>query len=281
MPDELLPFPTDQKTKLKLQLADCLQGMKQLPSESVDVAVTSPPYNLGIAYSSYRDDLSRQQYLEWSLDWAREVKRLLKPDGALFLNIGSAPANPMLPFELAIQLRDLYVLQNTIHWIKSLTIETRDGRELSAGHFKPINSKRYLTDCHEYIFHFTKSGDVPLDRLAVGVEYSDKSNIVRWGHTGGRDRRCRGNNWFIPYKTIKNRENDRPHPATFPVKLAAQCLKLHGLRDDLVVLDPFLGIGNAALAAMECGAAEFIGFEIDPGYFNEAQSRLSSASEAA
>ena len=61
----------------------------------------------------------------------------------------------------------------------------------------------------------------------------------------------------FPYKTISRREKDRPHPATFPVELAANCIRLHGLRDDLVMVDPFLGIGNSAIAARECGVAKF------------------------
>ena len=97
---------------------------------------------------------------------------------------------------------------------------------VSAGHFKPINSKRYVTDCHEFVFHFTKSGDVPLDRLAIGVPYQHKSNISRWGHTEGRDLRCRGNTWFIPYETIQRRKKERPHPATFPVQLAEWCIRI-------------------------------------------------------
>lgn len=179
-----------------------------------------------------------------------------------------------------LALQPLFTLQNTIHWIKSITIKPLRGNEISAGHFKPIQSQRYLTDCHEYIFHFTKSGSVPIDRLAVGVAYSDKSNIARWNHTGGRDRRCRGNNWFIPYETIMNRANDRPHPATFPVALATQCLKLHGLRPDLSVLDPFVGIGNCALAARECGIDRFTGFDIDEEYLRVALARLAEAGSA-
>jgi site-specific DNA-methyltransferase (adenine-specific) len=145
---------------------------------------------------------------------------------------------------------------------------------VSAGHFKPLNSKRYLTDCHEYVFHLTKSGNVPLDRLAIGVEYADKSNIARWGHTGGNDRRCRGNNWFVPYETIVNRASERPHPATFPVALAEMCVRLHGIYPTTTMLDPFLGIGNSALAAEVCGVHRFIGFDIDPGYLAEAKARI-------
>ncbi len=152
----------------------------------------------------------------------------------------------MLPHEIVIELRDLLVLQNTIHWIKSITIEDRDGDVRSCGHFKPISSKRFLNDCHEYIFHFTKTGQVEIDRLALGVPYQDKSNISRWSHTRGSDLRCRGNTWFIPYETIQSRAKERPHPATFPVQLAQLCIKLHGVSRVQTMLDPFLGIGNSA-----------------------------------
>lgn len=253
-------------TRFEFHHGDCLEGMRALPGESVDIVITSPPYNLGISYSKYKDTSAREEYLNWSHLWAGEVRRLLKPSGSFFLNVGAVPANPMLPHELLLSLRDLFVLQNTLHWIKSITVTPKSGGEVSAGHFKPINSKRFITDCHEYIFHLTKTGDVPLDRLAVGVAYVHKSNIARWGHTGGQDKRCRGNNWFIPYETIMSRDRDRPHPATFPTTLAQWCIKLHGCNPALVVLDPFLGIGHAALAAQKCSAARFIGFELDEQY---------------
>jgi site-specific DNA-methyltransferase (adenine-specific) len=207
--------------------------------------------------------------LKWCETWAAQVRRVLKPGGSSFLNIGAAPSNPMLPHEIVFQLRDLFVLQNTIHWIKSIAIDDR-----TYGHFKPISSKRFLNDCHEYIFHFTISGKIDIDRLALGVRYQDKSNIARWSHTGGRDKRCRGNTWFIPYRTIQSREKERPHPATFPVQLAEWCIKLHGARRVKTVLDPFLGIGNSAVAAKNLGVKTFIGFEIDETYLAEAKRRL-------
>lgn len=272
------PAPREMRsfaTRFDLHHGDCVAGMKTLPDESIDLVVTSPPYNLGIGYEQYRDRLSPEAYLAWSLEWAGEVRRLLKPGGSFFLNVGAAPANPWMPHELALALRPLFVLQNTIHWIKSITVEPRNSDPVSVGHFKPINSKRYLTDCHEYLFHFTKSGDVPLDRLAVGVPYADKSNIARWGHTDGRDKRCRGNNWFVPYETIMSRDKERPHPATFPVDLAKKCVALHGGDPStLHMLEPFLGIGNAAVAAGECGVARFTGFEIDDTYLAEARRRV-------
>jgi site-specific DNA-methyltransferase (adenine-specific) len=253
---------------------DCIQGMSRLAEMSVDLVVTSPPYNLGIAYNTYSDRQEREAYLDWSEEWAAKTQRLLKREGSLFLNVGAVPSNPLLPHEMVLRLGKFFVLQNTIHWIKAITIDEKNGAAVSRGHFKPINSPRYLNDCHEYIFHLTPEGGTPIDRLALGVPYQDKSNIARWQHTEGSDLRCRGNTWFVPYQTIKSRDKQRPHPATFPVELAVNCIRLHGVSRVQTMLDPFLGIGNSAVAAQRCNIPKFIGFEIDETYLAEAKSRL-------
>ena len=286
-------------TRFDLRRQDCIKGMSRLADESVELVVTSPPYNLGIRYGKFSDTQDRESYLNWCNEWAKQIRRALKSDGSFFLNIGCVPSRPMLPHEIAIELigSRKFVLQNTIHWIKSITIDEscshrrvagRTGAALqtgrrpvatstrSYGHFKPISSKRFLNDCHEYIFHFTKTGRVELDRLAIGVPYQDKTNIARWSHTRGSDLRCRGNTWFIPYETIQSREKERPHPATFPVQLAEWCVKLHGVSRVETMLDPFLGIGNSAIAAQRCGVKKFIGFEIDETYVAEAKRRIGS-----
>ncbi|MDE3088252.1 MAG: site-specific DNA-methyltransferase [Chloroflexota bacterium] len=256
---------------------DCIAGMReQLAPGSVDVVVTSPPYNLGIKYKNYDDTMPRQDYLAWLGEWARAVKQVLRDDGSLFLNIGSKPSDPWVPFQVLAEMRRSFELQNVIHWVKSIAIQKEDVGDypgitgnVSVGHYKPINSPRYVNDCHEYIFHLTKRGDVELDRLAIGVEYQDKSNIARWDAARG-DKRCRGNTWFVPYKTIKSRDAQRPHPATFPVKIPKMCIQLHGLKKTRLVVDPFLGIGHTAAACVELGV-DFVGFEIDPEYFAEAR----------
>jgi site-specific DNA-methyltransferase (adenine-specific) len=267
--------PKTKQTEFHISLGDCIEGMRQLDGESVDLVVTSPPYNLGVKYSTYKDDQQREAYLAWCSQWAEEIKRVLKPLGSLFLNIGAPPSNPMLPFEIteAFTLDGLFVLQNTIHWVKAISIDQDDGETLSTGHFKPISSPRFLNDCHEYVFHFTKRGNTPIDRLAIGVPYTDKTNIARWGHTEGRDKRCRGNTWFVPYETIRDRETQRPHPATFPVELVKRCILLHGQPEEAVMLDPFLGIGTAAVAAQQCQVPRFIGFDVDESYLKVAAQR--------
>jgi site-specific DNA-methyltransferase (adenine-specific) len=105
---------------------------------------------------------------------------------------------------------------------------------------------------------------VPLDRLAIGVPFKDKSNIARWGHS--EDRRCGGDVWFIPYRTIRSKSQRDHHPSPFPVELAERCIKLHGGElSDVMVLDPFLGVGSTLIAAQRLGCRG-VGIEIDPSY---------------
>jgi site-specific DNA-methyltransferase (adenine-specific) len=243
------------------------------------VVVTSPPYNLGVAYSSYDDRRPRAEYLRWIGSVTRSVDRVLAPEGSFFLNVGGPPKDPWLPWDVAREVGRRLVLQNVIHWVKSIAIErAHAGRsaglshDVAVGHYKPIGSDRFLHGAHEYIFHFTREGNVPLDRLAIGVPYQDKSNIRRWGRPGG-DVRCRGNTWFLPYRTIRRRATDRPHPASFPPELPEQCLKLHGLGRVKLAVDPFLGIGASAVAAARLGIP-FVGFEVDEGYLKESIARL-------
>jgi site-specific DNA-methyltransferase (adenine-specific) len=270
--------------ELELIKSDVLVALRSMPDESVDVTFTSPDYNLGIKYKSHQKVQERNDYLNWVTSWATEVMRVLKPNGSFFLNISGAPSRPLLPHFVVFRLSELAILQNTFHWIKAITIRKNgiydmDGKqlppEISVGHFKPLSTNRYVNDVHEYVFHFTKTGKVPLDRKAIGVPYSDKSNIKRWGHTAGADVRCRGNVWYVPYETIQNRLKDRPHPATFPAELAELGLRITKCGPESVVLDPFVGYGNAGIAASRIKVKKFIGIDIEQFYIDESQKRIS------
>jgi site-specific DNA-methyltransferase (adenine-specific) len=265
-------------------LGDCVEILSQLPSGSVQTIVTSPPYNLGIAYRTYEDRLSTADYLAWTGRWVEAVARVLDPHGSLFLNVGSKPTDPWTAFDVAQAVRPHLRLQNTLHWVKSIAIDPDAAggasgltRPLAVGHYKPINSPRFVNDCHEFIFHFTATGTTPLERLAVGVPYQDESNIARW-RGAGTGLRCRGNTWFLPYETIQDRSEERPHPATFPVRLPEYCLRLHGLARISEAADPFLGLGNTAVACARLGVS-FVGIEMDEGYLREAIARTRAALE--
>ncbi|HXD15753.1 MAG TPA: site-specific DNA-methyltransferase, partial [Vicinamibacterales bacterium] len=219
----------------RFYLGDSLDLLPRFAEGSIDAIVTSPPYNLGIRYRTYDDTMPRASYLEWTGNWVKLAARTLAGEGSLFLNVGGKPTDPWTALDVAQAARPHLKLQNTIHWIKSIAIEkalagARAGLEddLAVGHYKPINSERFLHDCHEFVFHFTPGGDTPLRRQAIGVRYQDKSNVARW-RAAADDLRCRGNTWFIPYDTIQSRDKERPHPATFPPRLPEMCLRLHGV----------------------------------------------------
>jgi site-specific DNA-methyltransferase (adenine-specific) len=281
-----LPKPYFQQGRgsraIRFFLGNSVDLVQQLPAHSIDVVVTSPPYNLGIQYRTYDDGGSRADYLKWSGRWIAAVAQALEPNGSLFLNVGAKPTDPWTALDVAQTARGHLALQNIIHWIKSIAIDkeaagARAGLsdDLAVGHYKPINSDRFLNDCHEFIFHFTPLAQTPLDRLALGVKYQDQSNVTRWqGARSGR--RCRGNTWFVPYDTIQRRDRDRPHPATFPPRLPEYCIRLHGLLRARTVMDPFLGLGSTAVAAARLKVG-FIGIELDEHYLKEAIARTRAA----
>jgi len=267
------------RARVRLFHGDCVPVLSALEPASATVIVTSPPYNLGVKYRSYRDDMPRTDYLNWTDRWIRAVSRVVPAEASFFLNVGAKPTDPWIALEVAQVARRYFKLQNTIHWVKSIAIDREDAgasvsldRDLAIGHYKPINSDRFVNDCHEFIFHFSPAGRTRLDRRAVGVPYQDKSNVARWA-AAGEDLRCRGNTWFIPYETIQSRDRDRPHPASFPPKVPEQCIRLHGLSRAGLVLDPFLGLGNTAVAAVQLGL-DFVGVEIDEYYLKEAAGRI-------
>ena len=275
------------KNGIQLYKEDNIDSLWKLQPQSVDIAVTSPPYNFQKKYATYEDDKPQEAYLAWMLDYGQAVKRLLKPNGSFFLNMGNKPTSPWTAIDVANEMRKEFVLQNTIIWVKAISVEVpKEGgaREtLSVGHYKPLNTPRFLNDCWEYIFHLTLSGENKIDRLALGVPYTDKNNLKRWksgaGGTGAEraegsaDRRDRGNLWFIPYETTNSA---RPHPAVFPVNLPKWCIRLHGFSSDTVVLDPFMGIGSTAVAAKQLGV-KCIGFDIEDEYLSQSSENVDKA----
>ncbi len=255
---------------MQLLLGDCLDVLPTLEPASVDVIVTSPPYNIGLGYGAYNDSRDEGAYLDWMVEIAQALRRVMRPDASFFLNISGSSKSPWLPFELLVRLRPHFALQNHITWIKSIT--TGDD---SIGHFKPVPGQRFMHQAHEHIFHLTLSGNVKLDRLAIGVPYKDKSNIARRGHKA--DLRCRGNTWFIPYGTVQRKAQKFHHPGTFPVDLPRWCIRLHGKKGGMV-LDPFMGTGTTLLAASLEGA-NGIGIDMDSVYVEIARARLAEATK--
>lgn len=245
--------------------------MQELKNKKVDVIVTSPPYNMDKNYSTYYDNLDKSEYLEWMHQVAIESKKIMKDDGSFFLNIVGKPKEPWLAMDVAKEFGREFELQNTIHWIKSIALSKKEkgnttkglNGDFAVGHFKPINTDRFFNQCHEYIFHFTKKCDVKLDKLAIGVPYAHKSNHSRWKVK--KKLRDRGNAWFISYENKQGKYVPVEHPTVFPEKLPFLCIKAHGIKKNMLVYDPFMGLANTALACIRLGV-DYVGTEIDQNY---------------
>jgi site-specific DNA-methyltransferase (adenine-specific) len=264
----LSKFKTISGTNQRVSLGDCLNVLSSLEERSIDIFVTSPPYNIGINYGTYQDDKSSEEYLSCLHNVFYEAKRTLKDDGSLFLNIGNTSKNPNLAFNVANCLRDLFHLQNNFIWVKSIAIDF-----ITYGHFTPINSHRFVNNNFEHVYHFTKNGNVKINKTAIGTPYMDKRNIAR--KADSLDLRCRGNTWFIPYETIQNKSQKGYHPAIYPKQLVENCIKLAGYDDDTVVCDPFLGSGTTLVVAEQLGINGF-GIELDEVYLKYAEKRIAA-----
>ena len=141
------------RATLRFYHDDALELFARLGSSRVDAIVTSPPYNLGVRYRSYDDTLPAESYQAWTDRWIEAAAGALTPSGSLFLNVGSTPTRPWTALDVAQTGRRHLVLQNTIHWIKSIVVEQVDAgaragldRDLAVGHYKPITvSYTHLT----------------------------------------------------------------------------------------------------------------------------------------
>ena len=119
-------------------MADCLDALRAIPAESVDVSPTSPPYNMGVEYNQHNDRMPRGAYLAWLSKFFIEMHRILKPGGSLFLVINGSGTKSDLLLPRAIADRAFaagFVPQNEIAWIKAIEV---DG--IIRGHCKPVNS---------------------------------------------------------------------------------------------------------------------------------------------
>lgn len=247
---------------------DCLVVLPKLRSYSIKCSILSPPYNIGKKYASYEDQ--RDDYLHWVGRWTQEIKRVLDDNGHFFLNMGSKPSQPNTPYEVFQEVCKYFVCQNSIMWIKSYSEEDSNKEIVDQfGHYKPINSQRYLNDTWEFIWHFTKDGNVPIDRLAIGVPYKDKTNLNR-GRGNGKDKRCRGNVWFFSYDTV---HGAKKHPAAFPERLPELCLQLAGIKPGDTVLDIFSGSGTTNAVAAK-NSINSVGIELDQGYYDDGACRV-------
>ena len=228
--------------------------MDALPDASVHLMVTSPPYNVG---KEYDDDLSLDEYRSFLKRVMREVHRVLVPGGRVCFNIANLGRRPYLPMHRYIieDLQDLgFLMRGEIIWDKgsSASSSTAWGTWMSATN--PV-----LRDVHEYILVLCK------DTWRRPRVDGRKSTISRDDFL-----ECTRSVWQFPAESARR----VGHPAPFPVELPRRCIQLYTYAGE-VVLDPFMGSGATAEAAMNTGR-RFVGFEVSEEYRALAYRRLAA-----
>jgi site-specific DNA-methyltransferase (adenine-specific) len=221
---------------------------------SIDLIVTSPPYNVEIQYASHNDKLLYKEYLEFSRKWLRKCHQWLKPDGRLCLNIPldkNKGGQQSVGADLTtIAKRIGYRYHATIIWNEgNISRRTAWGSWMSA-------SAPYVIAPVELIVVFCKKD---WKKVRTGAE-SDitRNEFMEW--TNGL--------WTFSGESKKR----VGHPAPYPVELPRRCIKLFSFVGD-TVLDPFLGSGTTLVAASRNDRCA-IGIEIDEGYCRVARDRL-------
>ena len=224
---------------LRTCVGDVLMGAQDIPDGSVDLLFTSPPYKRKDGWTP-----------ELMAQLGRLANRVLKSNGRLFVNFGQLSED----FERALRVPTMIAdgtlgMERTLHptqtyiWAKSIAIG-----DITRGHLQPINSKRYLSYCWEFVFQFVKHCPRDLDRLAIGVPFMDKSNLSRGTRGKNGDVRDAGDIWFIPYET-KGKTKKKAHRYEFPAELVRRVIRVSNLLPGSVVLDCFGGSGQTARVA--------------------------------
>jgi len=241
---------------------DCLSLMRRLDSGVFDLTVTSPPYNIGKEYEAHRQI---GDYVAWCADWLKEVSRITAPSGEFWLNLGYlAHSDKAKCLPIAYLLWDkvpMYLLQE-ITWNYGAGVAGKRS-------FSPRNEKFlwYVKDKDRYTFNLDAVRDTN-----VKYPYQTKNGRLRCNPLGKNP----GDVWQIPKVTSgKNRSSPErtAHPAQFPIALIERIIRACTNPGD-IVLDPFLGSGTVAEAALRTGRS-VVGFEILPRYVRIAEERIS------
>jgi len=241
---------------------DCIEGLKQLDDKSVQLFVSSPPYNVSYKkdipkYMTYNDNMLEEDYLNWQLEVFKEMKRCLKDDGVILWNFMYGAKTIDLPYKFVLKVQESGVrLYETAIWQKVCAI--------------PITEKNYLTRMFEFIWIFAKNREFFMNRNPETL-YKLKDYFNTNYFTNVWQFPIHVENQYSKFKFV-DRESGFHHHAVFPAHLPKMAILLYTNPGDLIV-DPYMGTGTSALVAKQLDR-QYIGFDIDNNYVNMANNRI-------
>lgn len=229
------------------------ETMEEIPDDCVALMVTSPPYNVG---KEYDDDLTLLDYLDLLHRVLKETTRVLEPGGRVAVNVANLGRKPYLPLShhIAGMMQDIgLLLRGEIVWQKAAGA----GGSCAWGSWRSAKNPT-LRDVHEYVLVASKG---QYQRGRIGEDTISKEEFLE----------ATTSVW-----TMKPASARRiGHPAPFPVELPARLIELYTFAGDLV-LDPFIGSGSTAVAAVRTGR-RFVGYDTNEAYLDIARARVEDA----
>ncbi|MDW8269884.1 MAG: site-specific DNA-methyltransferase [Anaerolineae bacterium] len=242
-------FPSEYENTIILGSSEF---MKEIPDNSVHLMVTSPPYNVT---KEYDKDLTLSEYLNLLKNVFTETYRVLVYGGRTCINVANLGRKPYIPLSDYISMIMLeigYLMRGEIIWYKGAAA----GVSMAWGSWQSA-ANPVLRDTHEYILVFSK-GSFTRKKPAEKEDTITREQFMEWTKSV----------WIMNTESAKK----VGHPAPFPVELPYRLIQLYTYTND-IVLDPFMGSGTTAIAALKSGR-KYIGYDIDPAYVKLAEERI-------
>jgi len=248
--------------------------LKLLPSGSIDLVITSPPYNVDHKYDTYNDNLKEEEYFLFIKDVFLEIYRVLKDDGRICVNVPFAIKNMSTKRVSFLAPKITQILNEIgfndfemITWHKGKNINHFQGNNTAWGSWKSPSTPNFRP-MGEAILVFYKK------------ERSHKGNKENIDITGEEFKDWTKNSWYVENSdyyyddiiTVANTKKSADHPATFPTELVERLIKVYSYKED-VILDPFNGLGATTFCANKL-SRKFVGIEISKKYCEVARSRI-------
>lgn len=245
---------------IDIRIGDCREVLKEIPSETVKLVVTSPPYNIGKPYGKYKDKIALNDWEELINEVTKEVHRILTPDGSFFLNLSPVPFGSNkeilpLPFVGYQIMKDNgFYLRNMITWTFN---NMQNCVNRLSGRYE--NILWGVKDINNYVFN--------LDEIRIPYITKNDKRL-----DGGKGRNPTDVWYFDRVNNMTKKKLNLTHPTVYPLDMIMRILKMSSNPGD-TILDPFVGSGTSLVAAKILGR-NGIGIELDESFKKEIQMRL-------
>ena len=242
--------------KSKIIYGDCIEKLRIIKDNTIDIVFADPPFNLNKRYSTYQDNIPFEKYIQWTEKWITECLRVLKPSGSIFIyNIPK-----LLTYTSQILNRKAFFK----HWIAWKSNGRPLGKTLQPSHYGILY---YVKDKRIFKYNDVRKPHETCRKCNTYLkDYGGKEHLR---HAFGT---LIGDVWDDIHRVRHNKRRIVSHPCQLPVHLIERIILLSTDPGD-IVLDPFLGSGTTAMACKRLGRS-CIGIDMDAGYVKLAKERV-------